>query len=248
MPLHHGAGPKAARTCHAAGGCVYLLDHFEPERALAMIEKHRLTHWKTVPTMLNRVRGLPDKVLNRYDTSSLEAISVGSAPCAPGLKQWVMDHFGPLILHEGYGTSEAGMITVMRPQMMARKLGSCGRARRQTQIRIVDSSGAPVPAGMDGRILVRTPVTVQRYLGDPSDQASLLDEDGFYDTGDVGHLDSDDYLYITGRSKDMIIAGGVNIFPAEIEQIIGELPAVAEAAVIGIATPDMGEQVIGFGE
>jgi long-chain acyl-CoA synthetase len=248
LPLHHGAGPKSARYCHDTGGCLYLLDRYDPERALQMINQHRITHWKTVPTMLNRMRGLPDEVLARYDMSSIEAVSVGSAPSSPALKQWALDYFGPRAVHEGYGASEVGMVTVMRPNMMALKPLSCGHPRKHVSIRIFGDAGVEVPIGAVGRIFVRTPMLIDRYLDEPHARPTLLTEDGYFDTGDVGRLDEDGYLYITGRSRDMIIAGGVNIYPAEVEQAIGELSAVLDSAVIGVPDPDMGERVIAFCE
>lgn len=248
VPMHHGSGPKSARYCHHSGGCVYLLDHYEPEQALRMIQQYRITHWKTGPTMLNRIRSLPDEVQARYDMSSVEAISLGSAPSSPTLKRWALGYFGPDAVHEGYGASEVGMVTVMRPRMMPLKPASCGRPRKHVRIRIVGGAGEEVPVGTAGRIFVRTPTIIERYLGEPRDGATLLTQDGYFDTGDVGYLDQDGYLYITGRSKDMIIAGGVNIFPTEVEQAIGELPAVFDCAVIGVPDPDMGERVVAFCE
>lgn len=243
LPLDHGAGPRSIDYCHTAGGCVYLLDRFDPVRALEMIERHRITHWKVVPTMLSRLRNLPEEVLRRYDISSLRTVSVGAAPSAPALKLWAVDFFGPGTLHEGYGCTEVGMVAYMPPSMLAKKPASCGRPRQDVEVVISAQDGEALPAGEPGHILVRSATTQTRYVSASGDSPSAR-FDGFVDTGDVGYLDADGYLFITGRSKDMIIVGGNNVYPIEVEQAITELDAVLEAAVFGLPDSDLGETVV----
>ncbi len=247
LPLHHGAGPKAARTCHNAGGTTYLLDRYDPVRALELIERHRITHWKCVPTMLQRMRGLPPEVLASFDVSSIRAVSVGSAATPWALKEWVMDYFGE-VLHEGYGASEIGIVTVMRPEKHREKPGSCGRLRPHVEVRVVGPDGSELPRGADGELLIRTPITISGYLNPDSGENDRITPDGFFRTGDIGRLDEDNFLYITGRAKDMIIAGGVNIYPTEVENALSSHPDVLEVAVIGIPEPTFGEQVMAFCE
>ena len=247
LPLHHGAGPRSARTCHEIGGTVYLLDRYDPIRALALIQRHRITHWKVVPAMLQRIRALPDATQRSFDVSSLRAISVGSAPTPWALKEWALDYFGP-ILHEGYGASEIGMAAVMRPDGHRRRPGSCGKLRPHVEARTVGRDGAALPPGAEGELEIRTPITITGYLGEGNADDDCITEDGYFRTGDVGRLDDDGYLYITGRVKDLIIAGGVNIAPVEVEQALSEHPAVLEAAVVGRAEPVFGEQVVAFCE
>ena len=245
LPLHHGVGPKSARTCHKVGGTVYLLDRYDPEAALEIIQKRRITHWKTVPTMLQRMRALPPEVLASYDVGSVKAVSTGSAPTPWAVKEWVMEYFGP-VLHEGYGASEVGMVAVMRPDGHLERPGSCGLLRPHVEVRVIAPDGSELPRGETGELYIRTPVTISSYLGDHEEGDDRITPDGFFRSGDVGRLTEDNYLYITGRVKDMIIAGGANIYPAEVENALTGHPAVAEAAVIGIPEETFGEQVMAF--
>jgi long-chain acyl-CoA synthetase len=247
LPLHHGTGPKSARTCHERGGTVYLLDRFDPVRALEMIDRHQITHWTTVPTMLQRIRMLPPDVLRSFDVSSMRMLALGSAPSSPQLRAWTQDYFGNC-LYEGYGAAEVGMVTFMRPGWHAARPGSCGRPRPHVSIRIADAEGNPVPPGTEGEIHVRTPVTISSYVNSAPLADGVLSDDGHLRTGDYGKLDEDGFLYITGRVKDMIIAGGVNIFPAEIELALAEHPDVVEAAVFGVPEDTFGEQVMAMCE
>jgi long-chain acyl-CoA synthetase len=243
LPLHHGIGPKSARTCHERGGTVYLLDRFDPVRVLELIDRHRITHWTTVPTMLQRIRVLPPEVLGSFDVSSIRVLALGSAPSSPELRDWVQGYFGNC-LFEGYGAAEVGMVTYMRPGWRRAKPGSCGRPRKHVSVRIAGPDGASVPPGTEGEIYVRTPVTIRNYANAEPLDAATVTSDGHFRTGDYGRLDEDGFLYITGRVKDMIIAGGVNIFPAEIEHALAEHPDVIEAAVFGVPEETFGEQVM----
>ncbi|HMK12047.1 MAG TPA: AMP-binding protein [Acidimicrobiales bacterium] len=244
LPVHHGAGAFAATGACATGGTAVLLDPFDPEEALRLIDQHRVQIWVSVPTMLLRIQALPEGALERYDVSSIEALTVGAAPVPQSLKQWVIAHFGN-VLWEGYGTSEAGMITFMPPEHQLTKPGSSGIPFDGVEVAIVDEDWSRLPTGATGEIAVNTPVVLRGYLGrDPLGDDVL--RDGFYRTGDVGHVDEDGFLFITDRIKDMIVAGGVNIYPAEIEKALVEHPDVEDAAVIGIPEPDFGEQALAF--
>ena len=247
LPLHHGAGPRAAKVCHRVGGTVYLLDPFDPVKALEIIERERITNWKVVPTMLHRIRALPEERLKSFDVSSLRSLALGAAPVTRALREWAVGYFGH-VLHEGYGTSETGMVASLSPAMRPREPGSCGRLRPHAEVRVTGPDGREVPRGTEGELYVRTPMTITGYLDQGPLPGDLLTEDGFFRTGDIGRLDEDNFLYITGRIKDMIIAGGVNIYPAEIEQVLTEHPAVLDAAVIGIPEETFGEQVMAFCE
>ena len=241
MPMHHGAGPSATRAALRTGGTVCFMRRFDAEGALAHIERFGITHWPTVPTMLQRVMKLPEEVRRRYDLSSLRYLSVGAAPAPPELKEQVLDFFGE-VLYESYGCTEAGMIAGCTPAELRRRPGTSGRPFRQVDIRILDEAGNVLPPGRTGEIAVRTPIVISGYIGRGRLGADQLDEEGFYRTGDIGHLDADGYLFISDRRTDLIIAGGVNIYPAEIEAVLVQHPAVALAAVFGIPDPDHGEQ------
>jgi len=229
------------------GGTLYLLDPFDPVRALEIIDREKITHWKTVPTMLQRICALPVQTRDSFDVSSIVSVSTGAAPTPRPLREWVTSYFGP-VLSVGYGTSETGMIANMGPGMQLKRPESCGKLRPHVSLRVIGPDGNEVPRGTEGELYVRTPMTISGYFNKGPLPEELLTEDGFFRTGDVGRLDKDNYLYITGRVKDMIIAGGVNIFPAEIEQALVEHSAVIDAAVIGIPEETFGEQVMAFCE
>jgi long-chain acyl-CoA synthetase len=239
-PLNHAAGQASARATHAVGGCVYIMPRFDPEEALRIISREQITTTFLVPTMLNRIVNLPAETLAKHDVSSVKMIATGASPCPQSVKEQVIAYFGPHSLYESYGSTEVGLITRMLPDDHLKKPGSCGRLLDDVVVRVVDGEGREVPPGGIGEILVRTPVMIEHYLnrGTPEELVG-----GFFATGDVGRFDEDGYLYILDRKKDMIIAGGVNIYPAEIEDALRRHPAVLDAAVFGIPHADLGEEV-----
>jgi len=247
MPLHHGSGPGQIRSGLRAGCRLILQRRFEPEDTLASIQKHGVTRWTGVPTMYKRIAALPPEVLVRYDVSSLRAITIGAAPVSDGMKTWIVDYFGK-ILGEGYGSTETGIVSVMPPEMILHKPGSSGRLLRHVHVEVRDIEGKILPPDEVGELWIRTPVVIRQYLNRPELGRDVLDERGFFSSGDMGRLDQDGYLYITDRSKDMIISGGVNIYPAEIEAALTSHPAVMDAAVIGIPDAEFGESVKAFCE
>jgi long-chain acyl-CoA synthetase len=246
LPMHHGAGPSALWGALREGVKVVMLRRFDAEATLRLIDQHRITAWTGVPTMFKRIATLPPDVLAKYDVSSLVSLSVGAAPVPHGLKLWIEDYFGKDKLAEGYGATEVGMITYTPPGTHVRKPGSSGLPHKHVDIRIRNEHGNDLPAGMVGEIWVRTPTTIKHYLNGQVLGADTLDADGFFRVGDVGHLDSDGYLFISDRAKDMIISGGVNIYPAEIEAALMTHEAVQDAAVIGIPDDEFGEQIKAF--
>lgn len=246
LPVHHGAGPRSARITHMHGHTVYLMRRFDPEKTLAMIEQYRITFWYCVPTMLKRIAGLAPEVLQKYDVSSIKTLMCGADPVPPSLKEWAIQYFGDGCLYEGYGATEVSGVSMMPPEMQLVKPGSSGKPYRHVSISVRDDTGRELPPGEVGELWVKTPSTIDRYFNRPPLGPDTLDENGYFRTGDVGYLDEDGYLYITDRKKDMIISGGVNIYPAEIEAVLLKHPAVDEAAVIGIPDEDMGEQVKAF--
>jgi long-chain acyl-CoA synthetase len=247
LPMHHGAGPGAVWGSLARGNTMVLLRRFDPEEALRLIETHRVTSWTGVPTMYKRLAGLPPEVLARHDVSSLRYLGVGAAPVPYSLKEWIIGYFGP-VLSEGYGATEVGMITALSPEMQTRKPGSSGLPHIHVAISIRGETGEELATGEEGEIWVRTPMVIRGYLNAKPLDGETLDADGFFRTGDVGRLDADGYLFITDRAKDMIVSGGVNLYPAEIEAAIIRHPAVQDVAVIGIPDDEFGEQVKAFCE
>ena len=247
MPMHHGAGPGVVWGTQRLGNLLVMLRRFDPEETLKLIEKHRVTFWTGVPTMYKRIAGLPKDVIAKYDVSSIRALGVGAAPVPFALKEWIIGHFGNC-LSEGYGATETGMLTALAPEMQTKKPSSSGLPHRHVHIRIRDEAGNDLSAGEIGEIWVKTPVVIQQYLNQKPLGDDTLDKNGFYRTGDIGRLDEDGYLFITDRAKDMIVSGGVNIYPAEIEAAIIRHPAVQDVAVIGIPDEEFGEQVKAFCE
>jgi long-chain acyl-CoA synthetase len=247
MPFSHGAGPALVRGAVGVGAQMVFMRRFDPEEALELIGKHRVTVWTSVPTMLKRLAALPPEVFSRYDISSVRQLGTGAAPVPLSIKQWVRETFGP-ILHEGYGATEVGMISHLSPEQEARKPGSSGRPYRHVSISIRDENGVQAPPNQPGEIWVRTPATITSYLNAPPLDETTRDAAGYFRTGDVGYLDEDGFIFITDRSKDMIISGGVNIYPAEIEAVLIRHPAVQDVAVIGIPDDEFGESVKAFVE
>jgi long-chain acyl-CoA synthetase len=244
LPMHHGIGPAVTRASLASGGMVIFQRPFDAERALALIDQHRITHWSTVPTMLRRILALPADVRSRYDLGSIRYLSTGAAPAGAELKSAVIGVFGPGCLYESYGCTEAGLIAGASPADHRLRPGSCGRPFRQVKVRVVDDNGIPLPAGEAGEIIVRTPTVIYGYIGRGPLGPDELDSDGFYHTGDVGHLDAEGYLFVYDRRSDLIVTGGANVYPAEIEAVLSGHPAVALSAVLGAPDPDLGEQPI----
>jgi long-chain acyl-CoA synthetase len=243
--VHHGAGPFAAAATCARGGLIVTIDPFDAERALALIDEHRLNAWTAVPTMLLKIKALPPETIAKYDLSSIEVLTVGAAAVPFSLKEWAIETFGEGVLWEGYGSSETGMITGISPADQLAKPASSGTPFDEVVVRIVDDEWNECPVGEAGEIAVSTPVMIDHYLGRDRMGADQL-RDGFYRTGDVGRVDEDGFLFITDRVKDMIVAGGSNIYPAEVESALVQHPDVVDCAVIGIPHDEFGEEVMAF--
>jgi long-chain acyl-CoA synthetase len=240
-PLNHAAAPSSALATHARRGTVYVLRKFDAEESLRWISRYRITVSFMVPTMLNRIVSLPDDVLARYDVSSIRIITTGASVCPADLKRKVSAYFGPR-LYESYGSTETGLITLSTPADQERHPDSCGRLLDGIDVRVLDDDGRVMPRGAIGQIFVKSPATISAYLGESALDAAVAC-DGYFTAGDVGRLDEDGYLYIVDRKKDMIISGGVNIYPAEVEMVLREHPAVFDAAVFGVPNSDWGEEV-----
>jgi long-chain acyl-CoA synthetase len=248
MPMHHGAGPAQLWGALRSGRKCILMRRFEPDLALQLIDRYKITDWNSVPTMLKRIAGLPKETLAKYDVSSIRHLSVGAAPVPYSLKEWVFGYFGENCLTEGYGSTENGMVTRLPPEMQRKKPGSSGKPFAHVTIEVRDSNGNLLPANRTGELWIRTPTTLGGYLNGKVLDNETMDANGFFCVGDVGHLDDDGYLFITDRAKDLIISGGVNLYPAEIEAAILKHPAVQDAAVIGIPDDEFGEQAKAFCE
>jgi long-chain acyl-CoA synthetase len=240
-PLYHSA-PQASVSAALRMGCTAIvMEHFDPERWLALVERYRVTHCQMVPVMFNRLLRLPDDVRDRYDVSSLEYIIHAAAPCPVHVKHAMIDWLGPII-NEYYGATEANGFTFCNTAEWLAHPGTVGRPVLG-ELLILDDAGNQCPTGVDGTIWFRG-ATAFEYFQDPVKTAQSRSSDGTGSfVGDVGHVDADGYLHLTDRKSYMIISGGVNIYPQETENILSAHPAVQDVAVIGVPNDDLGEEV-----
>ena len=216
-----------------------LMDHWDPERALQLIEKHAVTTSHMVPTQFHRLLMLPEEVRSQYDVSSVRHILHAAAPCPAEIKRRMLEWWGPCI-YEYYGATEGGG-TLIKPQEWLDHPGSVGKAWEGAEIRILNDGGKDLPAGEPGTVYMKL-IQDFTYKGDAKKTRENR-RDGFFTVGDIGYLDEDAYLFLCDRKIDMIISGGINIYPAEIEAELFAHPKVADAAVFGIPDDDWGEQV-----
>ena len=243
LPLFHVNGIVVSiLTPLLVGASVVIAERFNPNTFFEVIERERPTFFSAVPTIYSMLAALPDDV--RPDTSSVRFAVCGAAPASAELLARFEDRFGfPLV--EGYGLSEATCGSTINPIDGPRKPGTVGLPFPGQELRILGADGHPVDAGENGEVEVRGANVMRGYLGRPEDTAAAIN-DGWLRTGDVGHLDDDGYLTLVGRSKEMIIRGGENIYPKEIEDVLSGHPAVLEAAVIGVPDEKWGEVVVAF--
>jgi long-chain acyl-CoA synthetase len=240
-PLYHAAPLRWAMTVHRLGGTVVVMDRFDAEEALALIQRYHITHGTWVPTHFVRLLKLPDDVRTRYDHASLRAVIHAAAPCPVPVKQAMIDWWGPIV-HEYYSGTECCGITALSAAEWLARPGSVGRAVLG-RVRIVGENGQEVPAGATGDVYFSDGPAFA-YHNDPDKTAAAHNDKGWATLGDVGHLDIDGYLFLTDRRSFMIISGGVNIYPQEIENILVTHPVVADAAVIGVPDDEMGENIL----
>lgn len=240
-PMYHAAPIGFTGAVLRQGGQVVLMPSFDAEAALAAIERHRVTHAQFVPTHFVRMLRLPDAVKARYDLSSLRTVIHAAAPCAPDVKRAMIDWLGPII-HEYYSGSEGCGLTAIDSHEWLARPGSVGRSRTSA-IRIVDlETGAELPPGEIGGVYFEAPGSF-RYHKDAAKSAGALTAQGWGTLGDVGSVDADGYLYLADRRSDLILSGGVNIYPQEIENALASHPAVADIAVIGVPNAEFGQEV-----
>jgi long-chain acyl-CoA synthetase len=240
LPLFHSFGQTCAlNAAMASGACVTLLPRFAPDHALRIIAEHRVTVFEGVPTMYVALLGHPDRA--GYDVSALRVCVSGGAALPVEVLRGFEEAFGCLVL-EGYGLSETSPVASFNHPDRERKPGSIGTPIRGVEMRVVDKEGEEVEQGEIGEIAIRGHNVMRGYWRKPEETAKAI-PDGWFRTGDLGRVDKDGYFEIVDRKKDMIIRGGYNVYPREIEEVLYEHPAVAEAAVIGLPHPALGEEV-----
>lgn len=244
-PLYHAAPLRWSMTVHKIGGTVVVMERFDPEAALATIEKYQITDSQFVPTHFVRMLKLPEATRAKYDVSSLKCAIHAAAPIPVPVKRAMIEWWGP-VLYEYYAGTEGNGSTFITSQDWLEHPGSVGKALSGI-LRICDEDGDEVPRGTEGQVFFEpTDLSAKpfEYHNDPGKTADSRNKHGWTSLGDVGYEDPDGYLFLTDRKSFMIISGGVNIYPQEIENLLVVHPKVADAAVIGAPDPDMGERVV----
>ena len=239
-PLYHSAPSSYAVQAALHGELLVLEERFDAERALSLIERHRLTHAYLVPTMYVRLLRLPEAVKHRYDLSSMRFVASTGSPCPAEVKRAMIDWWGP-VFNESYAASELGYVTSISSEEALRKPGAAGRPVGEARIRILDESGRELPRGQVGLIYARQPAYPDFTYNNNAEARRTIERDGLLSLGDMGFVDDDGYLYVCDRAADMVISGGVNIYPAEIEAVLTLMPGVRDCAVFGIPDEEFGE-------
>jgi long-chain acyl-CoA synthetase len=239
-PLYHAAPLMFCMRALRFGATVVIMEKFDAEQALRLIERHRVTHGQWVPTMFVRMLRLPEETRRSFDTSSLRCVIHAAAPCPIDVKRAMIEWLGP-ILWEYYGGSEGNGLTVLDCHEWLAHPGSVGRAKIG-RIRICGADGEELPTGEEGAVYF-SDGPVFEYHKDPAKTAEARNQHGWSTLGDIGYVDKDDYLYLTDRKANMIISGGVNIYPQEAENRLLSHPQVIDAAVFGVPNAEFGEEV-----
>jgi fatty-acyl-CoA synthase len=243
-PLYHGAPLRFCRAVHMAGGTIVMMDKFDAQGALALIERYQVTHSQWVPTMFVRMLKLDPEIRSGFDLSSHRVAVHAAAPCPIDVKRRMIDWWGPIV-HEYYGGTDSAGITSIGCEEWLLHPGSVGLAD-PARVKVCREDGSPAAAGQVGLVyFVGRPGMLPEYLNDPekTQAARHPDHMNWVTGGDVGVVDADGYLYLTDRKAFTIISGGVNIYPQAIEDVLIEHPSVADAAVIGVPSDEMGEEV-----
>jgi long-chain acyl-CoA synthetase len=242
-PMYHSAPNSYAQAALMLGANIVLQPRFDAEELLALIERHRVTHMHIVPTMFHRLLKLPDDVRKRYDTSSLIDVVHGAAPCPVATKRAMIDWWGPII-SEYYGSTETGLVTRLTSAEALEHPKSVGKALPGVEIITVDHNRRLLPPGEIGDIYLKTPHMPPFTYHNAATKRSEVELDGFVTIGDIGRVNPDGFVYLLDRRNDMIISGGVNIYPAEIEAAILAQPGIRDCAVFGAPHDEFGECVV----
>jgi long-chain acyl-CoA synthetase len=224
-------------------GLLVLQPRFDAEELLRLIQKFRITHLHVVPTMFVRLLGLADEIRRQYDVSSLVHVAHGAAPCPEDVKRAMIDWWGPVI-NEYYAMTEIGIATTSTSEDWLTYPGTVGRAARGVTLKVIDGEGRACIAGQAGEILVCSEATTRFSYHRADEKTRAARHGDFVATGDVGYLNEDGYLFISDRLTDMVISGGVNIYPAEVENALLTYPGIKDCAVFGVPDHEFGERLV----
>jgi long-chain acyl-CoA synthetase len=239
-PLYHSAPQASVSAAMRFGGTSVIMERFDPEHWLQLVEQHRITHCQMVPTMFSRLLKLPVEVRTKYDLSSLECVIHAAAPCPVPVKEQIIEWFGPVVV-EYYGATEANGFTYCTSEEWLAHKGTVGKAILGELV-ILDDDNHPVPTGQPGTVWFKGATSFEYYNAPEKTKENRIGDDTST-VGDVGYVDDDGFLYLTDRKTYMIISGGVNIYPQETENLLITHPKVMDAAVLGVPNEDLGEEV-----
>jgi long-chain acyl-CoA synthetase len=242
-PVYHSAQWAFSFLPMVTGSAVVMRQRFDPAETVRLVDEAAITNVHLVPVQFKRLLDLPDAVRDGLDGTSLEVVWHGAAPCPAPWKQAMIDWLGPKV-HEYYGSTEGSFISRISAEEWVERGGSVGRPLPTVEVSVLDEEGEAVAPGESGTLWFRSLLGMDfEYHNDPDKTAAAHREPGVFTTGDIGYLDDEGYLWLSDRKIDMIISGGVNIYPAEIETVLAEHTAVADVAVIGVPDEEYGEQV-----
>jgi long-chain acyl-CoA synthetase len=242
-PLYHSAPNSFGIRSGRLGGALVLMPRFDPEEFLRLVEAERIDTMFMVPTMFIRLMRLPEDVRRRYDVSSLRHVIHAAAPCPADVKRAMIEWWGPVI-YEFYGSTESGAVTFANSEDALKKPGTVGKISPGAELRFIGDDGRILPQGEIGEIYSRIAANPDFTYHNKLDKRTEIDRDGFITSGDVGYIDADGYVFLCDRKRDMVISGGVNIYPAEIEAVLHALPGVHDCAVFGIPDAEFGEALM----
>lgn len=242
-PMYHAAPNTFTIFAVQQGAFIVIMPKFDAEELLAVIDKYKVTHFQAVPTMFVRLLKLPENVRRKYDVSSLQYVIHAAAPCPPEVKKAMIEWWGPIIW-EYYGSTEMGAVTHCSSTDALRYPGTVGKAVPEATVKILDDQGKECAPGVPGQVYARLHTSTDfTYQNDP-DKRRRIEREGLITSGDIGYFGEEGHLFLCDRANDMIISGGVNIYPAEIESVLINFPGVHDCAVFGIPHPDFGESVM----
>ena len=242
-PLYHSAPNSFGIRSGRLGGVLVMMPRFEPEEFLRLIQEQRIDTIFMVPTMFIRLMKLPEERRRKYDMSSLRHIIHAAAPCPPDVKRAMIEWWGPVI-YEFYGSTESGAVTFANSEDALKKPGTVGKISPGAELRFIGDDGRVLPQGEIGEIYSRISANPDFTYHNKPEKRIEIEREGFITSGDVGYIDEDGYVFICDRKRDMVISGGVNIYPAEIESVLHALPGVHDCAVFGIPDTEFGEALM----